>query len=144
MQRDRMTVARLRNCRTPALLMLVLHVGACTTWTPVTLTPPGEFVSEEEPKVVRATGSDGTRVVLENPRVRNDSIVEVKERCDMPFGGAEPVCQLSEGTALDLSDVSGLEVGRTDVGKFVGGLLLVSLGVVVVGAGIFYLTFEPS
>jgi len=138
-------VSGLRRYRAPAILMLLLHLGACAKWTAVTPTPIADFVSEEDPNRVRATTSDGTRIVLQNPTVRNDSIMGVIERCDPPLESSEGLaCQRSGGTALDLSDVAVLEVRRADVTDVVGGFLLIT----VVAGAVTYLVvlsmFDPS
>ena len=59
-----------------ALLMVLLT--ACQTWRP-TFVSPQTLIPVEQPSSVRATLRSGTRVTLENPTMRNDSIFGVTD-----------------------------------------------------------------
>jgi len=59
--------------RAVALLMLVLHLGACMTWQPSPISPR-QWIEEEQPKLVRVTTTDGSQVVLSDPRIDDDSL----------------------------------------------------------------------
>ena len=58
-----------------ATLLLVL-LTACHSWQPTTVSPQG-WTPEERPSSVRVTLTNGEFVTVENPTVRNDSIVGV-------------------------------------------------------------------
>ncbi len=133
----------LRAYRAPAVLMLVVHVAGCTTWTPVTPSP--RAVSEEAPRRVRATTLDGATVVLENPVIRGDSIVEVLRTCELRSSrSGRSACREAEGARLSMTDITALEVARSDVGKFVVGLMLTSAAVGLVVVGATYLMLRNS
>ncbi len=59
--------------RVIAALLLVL-LTACHSWQPTTVSPQG-WTPEERPSSVRVTLVTGETVTIENPTVRNDSIV---------------------------------------------------------------------
>ena len=110
---------KLRHYRRFGLLLLVLHLQACISWQPVTVTPR-EFIEEDQPSTVRVTRLDGTALLMSSPRIANDSIFS---ECQ-PGDGS---CTIRTGS-LSLDDVSALEVRGTDITKTAGG---------IIGAGIF-------
>jgi hypothetical protein len=112
---------RLRRYRRMALLLLVLHLQACVSWQPVTLSPR-EFIEEDQPSAVRVTRLDGTALVMSSPRIANDSIFS---ECQ-PGDGS---CTTRIGS-LSLDDVSALEVRGTDITRTAWG---------IIGAGLFVL-----
>ena len=59
--------------RVIATLLLVL-LTACHSWRPTAVSPQ-TLIPAERPSSVRTTLRSGARVTLENPTVRNDSIV---------------------------------------------------------------------
>ena len=69
--------------RTPGAqrLIVALHLvllTACQTWRP-TFASPQQLIPVERPSSVRVTLRSGARVTLENPTVRNDSILGVTD-----------------------------------------------------------------
>ena len=105
---------RLRRYRPMALVLLVLHLGACTTWRPATVSPQ-QLIREEQPSSVRITLTSGETITVIDPIVRNDSI-----------GG------------IPLSDVSTVEVRRPDpLGTFGLFALLTTLAIVAYEAATF-------
>ena len=95
-----------------ALLMVLLT--ACQTWRP-TFVSPQTLIPVEQPSSVRATLRSGTRVTLENPTMRNDSIFGVTD------AGVVGVAS---------QDLGLLEVQRLSILRTVGATwLLVSLAV---------------
>ncbi len=91
-----------------ALLLLLLT--ACYSWQPTTPSPQG-WTPEEQPSSVRVTLATGGTVTIENPTVRNDSIVG------------------DTGLAVASRDVGLLEVRRFSVGNTVGLVILIPVGV---------------
>jgi len=87
------------RCRPVALLMLVLFLGACTTWQPGVVSPR-QLIEEGQPRVVRVTSPDSVRRVVRNPRIENEAIV-VDAECRSsvsPLGGY--VCPAETVVAL--------------------------------------------
>ena len=82
------------------LALLVLHIQACTSWRPVTVSPR-EFIEEDQPSAVRVTRADGAALVVPNPIVVNDSI-----QCRLTVG---VTCR---ARLLALDDVQVLETRR--------------------------------
>ena len=95
---------RLRRYRTVAVLLLALHVNACTTWRPTTVSPP-QLLEDEAPSRVRITRLAGEQVTIEAPRIRADSVVG--------RGTAAPV-------SVAVSDIQQIEVRRTSVLRTLG------------------------
>ncbi len=106
---------RLRRYRPMALVLLVLHLSACSTWRP-TFVSPQQLIPVERPSSVRATLRSGATVTLENPIVRNDSILGVTD--------AGVVAVASED--LGLLEVRHFSVLKT-IGAVLGGLFAVHL-----------------
>ena len=67
-----MSALWLHRYRPVALLMLVLHLGACTTWGPVTVNPR-QFIEEERPARIRVW-QDERATELRNPVIDGDTI----------------------------------------------------------------------
>ena len=99
-----------------ALLLLLLT--ACYSWQPTTPSPQG-WTPEERPSSVRVTLATGGTVTVENPAVRNDSIVG------------------DTGLGVASRDVGLLEVRRFSVTKTIGLVLGTAAGVVVVAVVVF-------
>jgi hypothetical protein len=143
------TSRRLRCYRAPAIPMLLLPLAGCTKWTPVTPTPVGEFISEEEPRRLRIVSVDGRRVVVQNPIVRNDSIAEVREECSTSVAaGGRTVCQRTAVgiMALDeiaLSEVDGSGAARS-VGAAVGALLIIPALLTVIALVVLMSAEDPT
>ena len=110
----------IRRYRPLALLLLVLQLGACTSWRPITVSPQ-QLIEAEQPSSVRVTQPDGVQVVLKDPAIRNDSIVGTDR---------EGFLRHAEADGLRL------EVKRFSIGKTIG---LVGVAMVSVAA---YITYE--
>ena len=104
--------------RVMAVLLLVL-LTACHSWQPTTVSPQG-WTPEERPSSVRVTLATGETVTIENPTVRNDSIVGAT---DADVGVAS-------------RDVGLLEVRRFSVGNTVGLVILIPVGVVAAAVAV--------
>ena len=114
---------KLRRYRPVAIVLLVLHLGACTTWRPSPV-GPRQLIEEERASPIRFTRPDGTSVVVRNPRIRNDSIAVVSGVCRRLPGISGPRRYRCPTTALlALDDVRVLEVQRPARGRT---LLLIS------------------
>jgi hypothetical protein len=119
------------RCRPVALLMLVLvlvlSLGSCMTWQ-LTTVSPRQVIEGARPSRVRVTSWNGAQVVIDQPRVQNDSIVVVGEQCQagvVAVNGrpcARPVLALDEVRAVEVERVRGM------------GALVVVGAVVAVGA----------
>lgn len=86
-----------RNARLPLLCSLLLLLGGCVTWQPVT-TSAADLLTSEAPERVRVTTTDGSVMTLYAPAIRAGAIVGT----------------LSPGAAL-LDDITLLEVEQIDV-----------------------------
>jgi hypothetical protein len=88
-----------------ALLMLVLHLGACMTWKP-TPYPPRALNTIERPESIRLTDPTGNRRVVDELELRNDTIFglgEEERRCSPGFGGCveiRPTVQIAMDRVL--------------------------------------------
>lgn len=91
------------RCRPIALLLLMLHLAACTSWQLSTVSPP-QLIQEEEPGLVRLTQMNGDRSVVDNPEIRGDSIVSGDTRSCKRLD-----CRRS---SVVISDIAQIEVGR--------------------------------
>ena len=100
--------------RVTAALLLVL-LTACHSWQPTTVSPQ-QLIPEEQPSSVRATLTSGEVIIVENPTMRNDSIVGVTDA----------------DVGVSSRDVRLFEVRRFSVGKTFG--LVAGLVVLVAGA----------
>lgn len=87
--------------------------------------PPANVVTEQHPKRIRVSRADSTKIVLRNPSVIGDSLVGV--------GAAH------RRVALPLTEVTQVEVEKTDAGK-------VTFGIVggVAGAVLFVYLFSHA
>lgn len=64
----------MRIQRAVSLALMVLYLGGCYSWR-VQPFVPDQFVEVKQPSRIRVTTSNGEQLVLNQPRVRNDSIV---------------------------------------------------------------------
>jgi len=94
------------RCRPLALFMLLIFLSGCTSWKPTTVAP-AEVIQDEQPSQVRVTRTDGTRLTILRPSVRNDSIAAPERVCSGNFG-----CYEVTNGVLPLGDVALLEVRR--------------------------------
>ena len=119
--------------RPVAALIFVLHLGGCTSWSPVTVSPR-QFIEEEQPERIRIFHADGTRIELTDPRVEMDSITALSSV------RVSPVEFRSEPVRIPLTDVRAFEVRRFSAGRtftfVVGiplGLMFACVGGVICG-----------
>ena len=112
-----------RSRRVVATLLLALLAG-CHSWQPTTVSP-GALVSEERPLSVRLTLAGGEIVTVNDPIMRNDSIISVEEGQVGVIG-------------VPTRDINSLEVRRFHAGKtigFVAATVAIALGWARVATG---------
>ena len=99
--------------RSVAVLLLVLQLGACYSWDPVTASPR-QFIEDDQPQHIRIFQPDGTRTELRNPRVETDSLTaEVPVRLSPEEFGTETV-------RIPLTDVRAFEIQRFNIEDTLG------------------------
>ena len=127
---------RLHRYRPVAIVLLVLHLSACTTWRPSPI-EPRQLIEVERANPIRLTRPDGTSVVVRNPRIKNDSIAFVSGVCRrLPGrGAARYVCPTTSLISLD--DVSVVEVRQAASGNnpTIALVLLAGLVLIVLKSG---------
>ena len=121
-----MSALRLRRYRPVAVLMLVLHLGACTTWRPVTVSPR-QFDEEEQPDRVRVW-QDERATELRNPVIEGD-ILTTTVPTEPPVG-------------IALTDIASMEARGFALNRTIL-MVLIPAGLFV-AAGLSYSPIEPS
>ena len=120
--------------RPVAVLLLVLHLGACATWHPVTV-GPRQFIEEEQPDRIRVW-QDERATVFRDPMIDRDTI----------FGGVRPDgLYTTEPAKLALTDISSIEASRPSSGRtiaLVAGMAVVFSVLVV--AAITFRDWNPT
>ena len=97
-------------------LMLVLDLGACTTWRPVTVSPR-QFIEEEQPDRIRVW-QDERGTEFRHPRIDGDTLTSM-----VP----------NEPGKISLTDVTLIEVRRFSYGRTV--FLVLGVGVALFSQG---------
>jgi hypothetical protein len=97
------------------LLLLATTLAACTSWQVQTVTPE-QVVTTQHPSTVRVQRLDGTRAVVDDPRIGGDSLLGLT--IGKPIG-------------VPLADIHQVAVKRGNAGKTVGLVLAVTVGVIV-------------
>jgi len=101
--------------------LLLCYLAACTSWHVHEGVTPLQLISTEHPRVVRLTRADGSRMVLDQPRIAaGDSLAGV--RYGMP-------------SSVAVSDVTQVATPRLSAGKTIGlflGLSVVAVGIAVI------------
>ena len=65
-------------CRPIACTLLLCYLAACTSWHVHEGVSPLQLISTKHPRVVRLTRADGSRLVLDEPRIAaGDSLGEM-------------------------------------------------------------------
>ena len=108
--------------------LLLCYLAACTSWHVHEGVTPLQLISTEHPRVVRLTRADGSRMVLDQPRIAaGDSLAGV--RYGMP-------------SSVAVSDVTQVATPRLSAGKTIG--LFVGLSVVAVGIAVIACLSGPG
>ena len=122
------TLRRLTCC-----LLLPAFLAGCSSWY-VQEVSPQQLLTEEQPGKIRVTLTDGSQVVLQQPRVSGDTLMgRVAGKGRTPSGEMF----VSEQMSIPLSDVADVAIQRTDAGKttafILGTVVVVGGAVVLVG-----------
>ena len=119
--------------RLTCCLLLPVYLAGCSSWY-VQEVSPQQLIAEEQPGKIRVTRTDGSQVVLEQPRVSGDTlmgcqIIEVQgqQRCPR--------------VSIPLSDVTDVAIPKTDAGKTAGRIVGTWLVVSTVAFTIFITSF---
>jgi hypothetical protein len=118
-----MSVSRFRPV---AVLLLCMHLGGCTTWQPVQVSPR-EFIEAENPYKIRFRDYSGAWLHVTYPRVAGDTI-----------SGTTPERRPSDGKLVEtpirmaVTDVPRIEAKRINKPQTVAAVVVVTS--VVVGA----------
>lgn len=91
--------------RPPALMLLVLHLGACVTWTPARVSPREAI--EGEPGRIRVYRSEGPRLELRRARIEGDALQGEMFRTP------------GRTVRVPLDDVTRIDVAHRSVGRTV-------------------------
>ncbi len=112
--------------RLTCCLLLPVYLAGCSSWH-VQEVSPQQLITEEQPGKIRVTLTDGSQVVLEQPRVSGDTLMgRVAGKGVTPSGEMF----VSEQMSIPLSNVTDVAIQKTDPGKTFSA-------VVVVGAAVF-------
>ena len=100
--------------------LLLCYLAACTSWHVEKEVSPLQLISTKHPRVVRLTRADGSRLVLDEPRIAaGDSLAGVRH--GVP-------------SSVAVSDVTQVATRRVSAGKTFGlflGLAVVAVGIAV-------------
>ena len=111
-----------------AYTLLLCYLAACTSWHVEKEVSPLQLISTKHPRVVRLTRADGSRMVLDQPRIAaGDSLAGV--RYGMP-------------SSVAVSDVTQVATPRLSAGKTIG--LFLGLSVVAVGIAVIACLASPE
>jgi len=102
-----------------ACLLLPCQLAACTSWK-AQEPAPEQVLANQQPDKLRVTLTDGSRFVLDQPVVLNDTLSGISK--------GEPV-------RIPLADVSRLELRDSDTAKTIGGAVAaLGLGILIAAA----------
>ncbi len=105
--------------RTIAVLLLATLTG-CFSWRPANVSPQ-TLVSQDHPESVRLQLANGVTIIIDDPRVRNDSILTA----DVDQFGAV------RESGVPLRDINSIETRQFSTGKtivFIAATMAVVLG----------------
>jgi len=102
-----------------AAVLLLCYLAACTSWHVEKEVNPLQLISTKHPRVVRLTRADGSRMVLDQPRIAGDSLAGVHN---------------AVLSSVAVSDVTQVATPRFSAGKTIG--LFLGLSVVAVGTAV--------
>ena len=101
--------------------LLLCYLAACTSWHVEEGVSPMQLISTKQPHVVRLTRADGSRIVLDEPRiVAGDSLAGTHYKV---------------ASSVALSDVTQVATPKFGAGKTIGlflGLSAVAVGIAVI------------
>jgi hypothetical protein len=106
--------------RSTACALLLCYLAACTSWHVEKEVSPLQLISTKHPRVVRLTRADGSRTVLDQPRIAaGDSLAGVHN---------------GVLSSVAVSDVTEVATPKFSAGKTIG--LFLGLAVVAVGTAV--------
>jgi hypothetical protein len=109
-------IVRVGLCRAIATTLLVTaSLSACTSWQVQTVAPE-QVVSTQHPSSVRVQRLDGSRAVVDDPRIGGDSLLGVT---------------VGKPTGVPLADIYQVAVKRVSAGKTVGLVLAIPAGIII-------------
>jgi len=125
----------LLRCGSVAVLLLVLHLGACASWRPVAVAPE-VLIAEGQPGWIRVTDADGRTAEVEKPVILNDSIAASLQECrtSVAGGGRYGCVEGMPRTVIALEDVHGVEVKRLNPARTFRAIMLAGLFIAVMDA----------
>lgn len=101
------------------LMLGAATLSACTSWQVQTVSPE-QVIATQNPPAVRVQRLDGSRVVVDSPRIGGDSLVGAT--------GGKP-------TGVPLADIYQLAIRHDDGAKSVGLVLVVAAGAFLILVG---------
>ena len=103
-----------------ACTLLFCYLAACTSWHVENEVSPLQLISTKHPRAVRLTRSDGSRIVLQQPRI----------------AAGDTLAGVHNGvlSSVAVSDVTQVATPRLSAGKTIG--LFLGLSVVAVGTAV--------
>ena len=112
------TLRRLTCC-----LLLPAFLAGCSSWW-VQEVSPQQLITEDQPEKIRVTLTDGSQMVLEQPRVSGDTLMGKFAPKDFA-PSAQVQLKRGEQVNIPLSDVTDVAIQKTDPGKIFGMVLVV-------------------
>lgn len=112
-------------CRVSLIAAAAMVLGGCYSWEPAPLSPR-RVVEFERPGVVRAHLASGETLLLLNPIIRGDSVVETGQHC------TSGRC-VERTDAVLLNDVVSVDQRAFSGAKTFGWTLIGVLGILTVG-----------
>ena len=114
--------------RSIAGALLLCYLAACTSWHVEKEASPLQVISTKHPRAVRLTRADGSRMVLDQPRIAaGDSMAGVHNGVT---------------STVAVSDVTQVATLRVSAGKTIG--LFLGLAVVAVGTAVIACLSGPG
>jgi hypothetical protein len=114
--------------RPVACTLLLCYLAACTSWHVENEVSPTQLVSTKHPRVVRLTRADGSRMVLDQPRIAaGDSLTGIHN---------------GVLSSVAVSDVTQVATPKFSAGKTIG--IFLGLSVVVVGIAVIACLSGPG
>ena len=111
-----------------ACALLLCYLAACTSWHVETDVSPLQLISTKHPRVVRLTRADGSRMVLDKPRIA--------------AGDSLAGDHYGKPSTVAVSDVTQVATPRFSAGKTIG--LFLGLSVVAVGIAVIACVASPE
>ena len=115
-------------------MLATTMLAACTSWKVQTVSPE-QLIAAEHPSAVRVQRQDGSRVVVNSPRIATDSLLGMTDRRSPVTADRSPV-------SVPLADISQVAVRHISVGSTVVGLF--GLGLVATAGAFLYIVLASN